>query len=100
MSSQVVIQETRKLRLLCLHGFRTSGRILKAQLQKWPQSVLDKLDLVFPDAPFTSTGKSQVEGFFDPPYYEWFQSSNKVRILIHCMCMYEQTVLCVIWVRY
>ncbi|KAK1405562.1 FSH1 domain-containing protein [Heracleum sosnowskyi] len=77
MSIPGVIEEKRKLRLLCLHGYRTSGQILKVQLRKWPRSVLDQLDLVFPDAPFTSTGKSQVEGFFDPPYYEWFQSSNK-----------------------
>ncbi|WOG98890.1 hypothetical protein DCAR_0418236 [Daucus carota subsp. sativus] len=77
MSSQVVIQEKRKLKLLCLHGYRTSGLILETQLQKWPQFVLDQLDLVFPDAPFRSTGRSQVEGFFDPPYYEWFQSSNQ-----------------------
>ena len=76
-----MIQEKRKLKLLCLHGYRTSGLILETQLRKWPQFVLDKLDLVFPDAPFMSTGRSQVEGFFDPPYYEWFQSSNQVRLL-------------------
>ena len=28
---------------------------------------------VFPNAPFDARGKSSVEGFFDPPYYEWFQ---------------------------
>lgn len=67
----------RKPRLLCLHGFRTSGEILKTQLHKWPQSVLDNLDLVFVDAPFPCQGKSDVEGIFDPPYYEWFQF-NKV----------------------
>ncbi|XP_074369166.1 rhodanese-like domain-containing protein 6 isoform X2 [Apium graveolens] len=77
MSSRVLIEQKRKLKLLCLHGFRTSGCILEIQLRKWPKSVLDQLELVFPDAPFTSTGKSQVEGFFDPPFYEWFQSSNK-----------------------
>ena len=67
----------RKPRFLCLHGFRTSGEILKTQLHKWPQSVLDNLDLVFVDAPFPCLGKSDVEGIFDPPYYEWFQF-NKV----------------------
>ncbi|KAL1821809.1 hypothetical protein ACET3Z_016678 [Daucus carota] len=77
MSCQAVIEETRKPKLLCLHGFRTSGHILKTQLQKWPQSVLDRLDMVFPDAPFPSIGKSQVEGFFDPPYYEWFNSNKE-----------------------
>ncbi|XP_076946585.1 dihydrofolate reductase-like [Bidens hawaiensis] len=63
----------RKPRVLCLHGFRTSGQIFKAQINKWPESVLDKLELFFPDAPFACNGKSGVEGYFDPPYYEWFQ---------------------------
>lgn len=67
----------RKPRFLCLHGFRTSGEIMKIQLHKWPKSVIDRLDLVFLDAPFPCQGKSDVEGIFDPPYYEWFQF-NKV----------------------
>jgi hypothetical protein len=71
----------RKPRFLCLHGFRTSGEIMKKQIHKWPQNVLDKLDLVFVDAPFPCNGKSDVEGIFDPPYYEWFQF-NKVLFLI------------------
>lgn len=50
---------------------------MKIQLHKWPQSVIDRLDLVFLDAPFPCQGKSDVEGIFDPPYYEWFQF-NKV----------------------
>ncbi|CAN6987223.1 hypothetical protein IGI04_001413 [Brassica rapa subsp. trilocularis] len=67
----------RKPRFLCLHGFRTSGEIMKIQLHKWPQSVLDRLDLVFLDAPFPCQGKSDVEGIFDPPYYEWFQFNKE-----------------------
>ncbi|KAK9166233.1 hypothetical protein Scep_001424 [Stephania cephalantha] len=62
-----------KPRFLCLHGFRTSAHILKTQMGKWPDSVLDRLDLVFLDAPFPAQGKSEVDGIFDPPYYEWFQ---------------------------
>ncbi|CAN4122357.1 unnamed protein product [Withania somnifera] len=61
-------------RFLCLHGFRTSGEILKKQIyDKWPTRVVEKLDLVFVDAPCPSQGKSDVEGIFDPPYYEWYQ---------------------------
>ncbi|XP_004490411.2 uncharacterized protein [Cicer arietinum] len=67
----------RKPRFLCLHGFRTSAEIMKTQMHKWPQSVLDKLDLVFLDAPFPCKGKSLVEGIFDPPYYEWFQFNEE-----------------------
>ncbi|KAI3833500.1 hypothetical protein MKW98_024499 [Papaver atlanticum] len=67
-------EERKPPRVLCLHGFRTSGEILKKQmLPKWPESVVKKLDLVFVDAPFPCTGKSDVEGFYDPPYYEWYQ---------------------------
>ncbi|KAI3851156.1 hypothetical protein MKX03_021514 [Papaver bracteatum] len=67
-------KQERKPRVLCLHGFRTSGEILKKQLvTKWPQSVVNKLDLVFVDAPFPCEGESEVEGIYDPPYYEWFQ---------------------------
>jgi hypothetical protein len=73
-----IINSERKLRLLCLHGFRTSGEIIKKQITgKWPESVLQKLDLVFVDAPFPCQGKSDVEGIFDPPYYEWFQFNKE-----------------------
>ncbi|KAK1302622.1 Rhodanese-like domain-containing protein 6 [Acorus calamus] len=63
----------KKPRFLCLHGFRTSGEILKKQIGKWPESVRDELDLFFPDGPCPAGGKSDVEGIFDPPYFEWFQ---------------------------
>ncbi|KAJ9560634.1 hypothetical protein OSB04_005794 [Centaurea solstitialis] len=64
----------RKPRILCLHGFRTSGEIFRTQTtKKWPESVLEKVELIFLDAPFPCNGKSEVEGIFDPPYYEWFQ---------------------------
>jgi hypothetical protein len=69
----------RRPRFLCLHGFRTSGEIMRKQvLGKWPADVTARLDLVFADAPFPAEGKSDVEGIFDPPYYEWFQF-DKVR---------------------
>ncbi|KAF8714902.1 hypothetical protein HU200_027438 [Digitaria exilis] len=45
----------------------------KQVLGKWPADVTARLDLVFADAPFPAEGKSEVEGIFDPPYYEWFQ---------------------------
>ncbi|GAB2271391.1 hypothetical protein Dimus_006231 [Dionaea muscipula] len=76
-SERVVDGGIRKPRFLCLHGFRTSGEILKMQVGKWPESVLQKLDLVFVDAPFPALGKSDVEGIFSPPYYEWFQFNKE-----------------------
>ena len=78
----------RKPRFLCLHGFRTSADILQKQVGKWPESVLGKIDLVFLDAPFPSLGKSDVEGIFDPPYYEWFQF-NKVIFLFEFFKIYS-----------
>lgn len=65
-----------KPRILCLHGFRTSAKILETQIHKWPESVLEKLDLVYLDAPYPSTGKSGVDGIFDPPFFEWFQGNQ------------------------
>ncbi|KAE7999990.1 hypothetical protein FH972_004362 [Carpinus fangiana] len=69
-------QTQRKPRILCLHGFRNSGEILKKLAGRLPQTVLEKLDLVFLDAPFPAEGKSGVEGIYDPPYYEWFQGNE------------------------
>ncbi|KAL3728679.1 hypothetical protein ACJRO7_033285 [Eucalyptus globulus] len=65
-----------KPRILCLHGFRTSAKILETQIHKWPDSILEKLDLVYLDAPYPSMGQSSVEGIFDPPYFEWFQANQ------------------------
>ncbi|TYG98252.1 hypothetical protein E1A91_A10G097400v1 [Gossypium mustelinum] len=62
-----------KPRVLCLHGFRTSGEILKKMMGKWPHSVLNNFDFDFLDAPFPARGKSDVESLYDPPYYEWYQ---------------------------
>lgn len=38
----------RKLRLLCLHGFRTSGKIMKQQMEKakWIEAIGDLVELV------------------------------------------------------
>uniref|UniRef100_A0ACD5URZ2 Uncharacterized protein n=1 Tax=Avena sativa TaxID=4498 RepID=A0ACD5URZ2_AVESA len=61
-------------RFLCLHGFRTSGEIMRRQVsERWPADVTSRLDLAFPDAHFPAAGESPVHGLFDPPYYEWCQ---------------------------
>lgn len=85
-----------KPRFLCLHGFRTSAAILKKQVGKWPASVLDQLDLHFLDAPFPAEGKSDVEGIFDPPYFEWFQFSpefTEYRNFDECLSFIEDYML-------
>ncbi|XP_060198988.1 uncharacterized protein LOC132627592 isoform X2 [Lycium barbarum] len=87
----------RKPRFLCLHGFRTSGAILKKQiLDKWPTQVVEKLDLAFVDAPFPSQGKSEVEGIFDPPYYEWYQfnkDSKEYQNFDNCLAYIEECMI-------
>ncbi|XP_054824148.1 uncharacterized protein LOC129322110 isoform X1 [Prosopis cineraria] len=65
-----------KPRVLCLHGFRTSANILHKLIGRLPDTVLQKLDLVFLDGPFPARGKSDVESIYDPPYFEWFQSNG------------------------
>ena len=71
-------ESQRKLRILCLHGFRTSSEILKQLVLRWPEPVLQKLNFVFLDGQFLAQGRSDVEGIFDPPYYEWFQANEVV----------------------
>ena len=49
----VVDMATRKLRVLCLHGFRTSGEIMRVQLRHFPK---DLLDMHFVDSPNAASG--------------------------------------------
>ncbi|XP_073010260.1 uncharacterized protein [Typha latifolia] len=78
LAEEVKAIARRRPRFLCLHGFRTSGEIMRTQVVgKWPADVTARLDLVFADAPFPAEGKSDVEGIFPPPYYEWFQFDQK-----------------------
>ncbi|KAI8536287.1 hypothetical protein RHMOL_Rhmol10G0245700 [Rhododendron molle] len=67
----------KKPRFLCLHGMRMSAEVLQTQLiKRWPEALLGKLDLVFPNGPYLAQGKSDIEDFYDPPFYEWFQYSQ------------------------
>ncbi|GMY19925.1 dihydrofolate reductase-like [Fagus crenata] len=63
----------KKMKILCLHGFRTSGGFLQKQISKWDPSIFAQFDMVFPDGIFPAGGKSDIEGIFPPPYFEWFQ---------------------------
>ncbi|BAT99474.1 Rhodanese-like domain-containing protein [Vigna angularis] len=89
-------QTQRKPRILCLHGFRTSGEILKQLVLRWPEPVIQNLDLVFLDGQFPSQGRSDVEGIFDPPYYEWFQANedfSEYRNFEECLAYIEDFML-------
>ncbi|KAL9237882.1 hypothetical protein vseg_012379 [Gypsophila vaccaria] len=69
--------ECKKMKILCLHGFRTSGAFLKKQISKWDPSIFAHFDLDFPDGLFPAGGKSDIEGIFPPPYFEWFQFNKE-----------------------
>mmetsp|Transcript_4027 Transcript_4027/g.10029 ORF Transcript_4027/g.10029 Transcript_4027/m.10029 type:complete len:298 (-) Transcript_4027:173-1066(-) len=65
----------RKLRVLCLHSFRTSASIFKQQMAKarLDASLADLVELVYVDAPNPASGQipRDVAPFFEGPYYEW-----------------------------
>ena len=47
-------------------------------------------DLVFLDAPFPCQGKSDVDGIFDPPYYEWFQFNEVQSLLFSFVYIHDE----------
>uniref|UniRef100_A0A6N2K8J6 Serine hydrolase domain-containing protein n=1 Tax=Salix viminalis TaxID=40686 RepID=A0A6N2K8J6_SALVM len=72
-------QNEKKMKILCLHGFRTSGSFLQKQISKWDPSIFSQFDLDFPDGKYPAGGKSEIEGIFPPPYFEWFQTSQRTQ---------------------
>ncbi|KAL2320555.1 hypothetical protein Fmac_029524 [Flemingia macrophylla] len=76
MEGQIV----KKPKILCLHGFRTSGAFLKKQISKWDPSLFAQFDLDFPNGKYPAGGKSDIEGLFPPPYYEWFQFEKEFTV--------------------
>jgi predicted esterase len=46
----------RRLRILCLHGYRGSGAILRRQLGTWPEELAPLADFVCVDAPSLEAG--------------------------------------------
>ncbi|GAQ79107.1 hypothetical protein KFL_000240390 [Klebsormidium nitens] len=68
----------KKLRLLCLHSFRTSAHIFQKQMERamWTQHFEEQLDMVFLDAPHQAAGPSDVAAVYDPPYFEWANLSD------------------------
>jgi pimeloyl-ACP methyl ester carboxylesterase len=72
----------RKLRLLCLHSFRTSGEILREQvrLAGWEETLGDLVEFHVMDAPHPASGPvpPDVLAFFpDVPYREWWNATER-----------------------
>ncbi|KAF5941096.1 hypothetical protein HYC85_022263 [Camellia sinensis] len=71
--------EEERMKILCLHGFRTSGSFLQKQISKWDPSIFTHhFHMEFPDGIYEAGGKSDIEGIFPPPYFEWFQFNKYV----------------------
>ncbi|KAI3704352.1 hypothetical protein L1987_74570 [Smallanthus sonchifolius] len=58
------METPKKPRILCLHGHGSNGATLKEHLSIWPDYVLEKMDLVFIDAPFSVDEDGEL--------FEWF----------------------------
>ncbi|XP_038975989.1 uncharacterized protein LOC120106942 isoform X2 [Phoenix dactylifera] len=79
---------SKKLKVLCLHGFRTGGSFLRKQIGKWDPSIFQDFLLDFPDGIFLAGGKSDIEDIYPPPYFEWFQF-NKGATLSALLISYQ-----------
>ncbi|TMW55186.1 hypothetical protein Poli38472_013948 [Pythium oligandrum] len=71
----------KKIRVLCLHGWRTNAKILRHQSEGLRNALGDKAEFIYLDAPFTASGPAQeiVQTFYakEAPFFEWW---NAVRI--------------------
>lgn len=71
---------TSKLRVLCLHGWRTNGRILQHQTGGL-RKALSTADFFFLDAPFVATGPAQeiVRTFYEKeaPFFQWWDAIKR-----------------------
>ncbi|ONK67465.1 uncharacterized protein A4U43_C05F340 [Asparagus officinalis] len=76
MSSEQEMMK-KKMKVLCLHGFRTSGSFLRKQISKWDSSIFQHLQMDFPNGIFPAGGRSDIEGIFPGPYFEWFQFNKE-----------------------
>jgi predicted esterase len=68
-----------RLKVLCLHGWRTNGEILSMQMASLQANTT--MDCVFIDAPFPGRGDPDqgIALFYpDRPYYEWFYRVKKI----------------------
>lgn len=68
----------RKVRVLCLHGWRTNAKILKHQTQGLREALGERAEFLFLDAPFVASGPAQeiVQTFYahEAPFFEWWNA--------------------------
>lgn len=61
------IRFPKKPRFLCLHGHGSSAAIFRTYFDKWPESVTNKIDLVFINGPFPIGNPTPGD-----EHFEWF----------------------------
>ncbi|CAH0366276.1 unnamed protein product [Pelagomonas calceolata] len=86
-ASELGVNEQKRLRVLCLHSFRTNAKILETQLmlRGWLKRLRDSVEFVYLDAPYAcSTDEAlrqdaAVREYFPTetygPYREWWNAS-------------------------
>ncbi|KAL4100396.1 hypothetical protein PRIC1_008190 [Phytophthora ramorum] len=71
----------RPIRVLCLHGWRTSGRILERQTAALRQAFGPKAELVYIDAPWAASGPAPelVRSFYGEagPFHQWWDALKR-----------------------
>jgi len=74
----------RKLRILCLHSFRTNAQVFETQMSMagWTSEYAETCEFVVVDAPHAQSGEApaDVVGFFgDGKYCEWWNAKKSPR---------------------
>lgn len=73
-----VLDTMAKLRVLCLHGWRTNAKILKVQSEGLRQALGSRADFFYLDAPFLATGPAEesVRTLFEneTPFFQWWDA--------------------------
>eukprot|EP00241_Pyramimonas_parkeae_P010187 CAMPEP_0114224454 /NCGR_PEP_ID=MMETSP0058-20121206/116_1 /TAXON_ID=36894 /ORGANISM="Pyramimonas parkeae, CCMP726" /LENGTH=235 /DNA_ID=CAMNT_0001334931 /DNA_START=200 /DNA_END=907 /DNA_ORIENTATION=+ len=85
-----------KLRVLCLHSFRTSGAIFQRQIKMsgFGTAFEDILELEYVDAPYQCGPKEEermpdiLKRIFPAPYHEWWNAQQGGQVYLR----WEQTV--------
>lgn len=72
----------RKLRILCLHSFRTNAKVFETQMSmaRWTSEYAETCEFVVIDAPHAQSGEApaDVVGFFgDGEYREWWNAKKR-----------------------
>ncbi|CEG40239.1 serine hydrolase-like [Plasmopara halstedii] len=72
---------TRPIRVLCLHGWRTSGQILQRQTSALRHAFGIKAELLYLDAPWAASGPAPelVRSFYGKtgPFFQWWDALKR-----------------------